>query len=1641
MSFFLWSRRVSRNRHPYTVLSLCWALLLTVAGCGEGTVTTPGSELPGDSERETLGSTIISEVEDPLDINSDSDLIGVAEVTAPACEFTVHFEGAAEPADEFDGPPPLRVTSTFVSIADDLPADAVLTWTVDGVSESGKMAAFRERTNVFTKAGIHTIMLSLAVAGATVDCTTTQTGDLEQQVTVWPRITGKVTDADGNGIADVTVAASAGGTTDVTDSDGSFEVYVTFGWDGMISVQHIDHEFSPSEKRFSDVRTNRTESFTAIDEEISIAESGACETDEDCDDGLHCTGVALCIDGNCVTSMSPCDDGIDCTVDSCDEENNTCEHVPDHSVCDNGLFCDGVEVCDPELGCQPGSNPCPGQVCSEDSGTCTAVVPIGCTGSAECDDGLWCNGAERCIGGDCVAGTAPDCDDGVACTVDSCNEATDSCDSVAVDSNCDDGLYCNGVETCDATLDCQPGTPVDCDDGIACTADSCNETTDECDNIPNDSLCDNGLFCDGAEVCSLSLGCQPGSDPCPAEDCDENNDTCVPVDCTGPEDCDDGLWCNGAETCSGGVCIAGTAPDCDDGVACTDDSCNETTESCDNIANNANCDNGLYCDGAEICHTILGCRSTLPVDCDDGVGCTDDSCNEATDSCDNIANNANCDNGLYCDGVETCDATLDCQSGTPVNCDDGVGCTDDSCNEATDSCDNVANDANCPDDGLYCNGTESCDAVNNCVSSGDPCQVDETCDEDADTCEPAGPVEDEWIAVGDTWRYFKGTTAPPANWADADFSDGAWLSGPTGIGYSSDISYATELDDMSDNYVSVFMRRAFTVADPSEHAALTLGAVYDDGFIAYINGQEVARSDNMVDPVDYDTLTTAGHDEEDPEEEFTITVTPGLLETGTNILAIELHNVDAGSSDAGILPRLESAGGEEPECTGAADCDDGDACTVDACVDTVCENTPVDCPTGQACNPANGECEATGEPSVTISGVITDDLGTVISSVQVVADNGGGSASTDGDGEYALSVSSGWSGTVTPTHAMFTFAPASVDYTDVTSAQTDQDFVGTATGAFVSGTITLVDTVGARPPIGQHGLIFTGTGSSAGEDYLALTDVDGTYVRGVPEGWTGTIEAEDPSRVFLTPETLSVSSVPGSGLSNQDFTAWTAPIGIPGPEFGIKEVAPPYNAANPLHYYVDNSHPSATDSGNPNGSPDTPRASLPSTTGLQAGTLIYIHGGTYGNGGYRSFNGNGTASNPIFITGNPLDPPRFGWKFSVSNNATYMVFENLDVDGTVNDYAGFEIIAPCEHIALRNSDLHHRMGSCVMIGSFGADLAAHIVIFNCTVHDNGDMASPNDDDHNAVGVAKGASNVSILDSELYNNSGDGVIVNAGNIGSMPTTHHIYAGRNHVYSCRQGGIYSKQAVDVIFSQNDVHDIVKTSWNPSIGLGFQYQPERVWFLHNTVYNCEYGIYAGSNSSGGFGQDAYIVGNVIHSIHHIGSYTPSTAWSQAGIMLAGGVNRYIVNNTIYDVDAGLNGPGGGQYSMANNLIANLTEPEGNHVFIEDPAGTTTWSLDNSLLYQGGDYASVRWRNNVYSLPQLQAIDRAAGCVDADPRFLDAQGLDFHLQSNSPAIDIGMAEYVYTEFLTRYGISIAVDNDGAPRTTGMATDAGAYE
>jgi Predicted phosphohydrolases len=151
------------------------------------------------------------------------------------------------------------------------------------------------------------------------------------------------------------------------------------------------------------------------------------------------------------------------------------------------------------------------------------------------------------------------------------------------------------------------------------------------------------------------------------------------------------------------------------------------------------------------------------------------------------------------------------------------------------------------------------------------------------------------VRVGEVWNYRTGTNAPSTpitTWRNPGFDDSAWSQGLSGFTtfFTVDYKEAT-LWQGAENYHSVFLRKRFNVADTSTIKWLILRLNYDDGFVAYLNGQEIARHGLTNAPVAFDDFADA-HPvtvQGGAAEEFDVSASSGLLTVGENLLAIEVH--------------------------------------------------------------------------------------------------------------------------------------------------------------------------------------------------------------------------------------------------------------------------------------------------------------------------------------------------------------------------------------------------------------------------------------------------------------------------------------------------------------------------------------------------------------------------------------------------------------------------------------------------------------------------------------------------------------------------------------------------------------------------------
>jgi hypothetical protein len=407
-----------------------------------------------------------------------------------------------------------------------------------------------------------------------------------------------------------------------------------------------------------------------------------------------------------VVALYPPCPGVDsaCGATRCDAAWG-CVSQAGQALCDDGVACT-VDVCDAELGC------------------------VHTPGVGDCDDGIACTIDTCSPAGGCGHAPRSDlCDDQNACTVDEC-QAGQGCVYAEVD--CDDGLFCTGPETCDATAGCQSHTPPVLEDGDACTVDTCDEQGEAVTHVAEADICNDSDACT-IDACDSDTGCV--YEPVDCEDGEPCTlGTCSPaIGCTQDlTPCDDGLFCNGVEACDGaGGCVAGAPPALDDGVPCTLDVCQEGSEQVAHVSQAWECDDGDACT-TDMCDPVQGCVHA-PIDCD---------------------------NAQLCDGLESCDPSVGCVDGQAPLLSDGVPCTIDACDEATDTITHTTNDAEC-DDANHCTA-DQCNANSGCSNPwvggfgcGHNCNVASS--RLGGTPPHGRSIIDEVVAVGD--RVYAATSA------------------------------------------------------------------------------------------------------------------------------------------------------------------------------------------------------------------------------------------------------------------------------------------------------------------------------------------------------------------------------------------------------------------------------------------------------------------------------------------------------------------------------------------------------------------------------------------------------------------------------------------------------------------------------------------------------------------------------------------------------------------------------------------------------------------------------------------------------------------------------------------------------------------
>jgi hypothetical protein len=160
-----------------------------------------------------------------------------------------------------------------------------------------------------------------------------------------------------------------------------------------------------------------------------------------------------------------------------------------------------------------------------------------------------------------------------------------------------------------------------------------------------------------------------------------------------------------------------------------------------------------------------------------------------------------------------------------------------------------------------------------------------------------GMAQTTLVATGSVWKYLSDGSNQGAAWRTLDYDDAAWPSGPAELGFG-DGDEVTVIGHATNGFVTFYFRHAFILGENDRVGIsnLLVALKRDDGAVVHLNGTEVRRSHLPPGTLDYLTLApTAVPD--DGGSIFSSAVDPALLVSGTNLLAVEIHQSATTSSD------------------------------------------------------------------------------------------------------------------------------------------------------------------------------------------------------------------------------------------------------------------------------------------------------------------------------------------------------------------------------------------------------------------------------------------------------------------------------------------------------------------------------------------------------------------------------------------------------------------------------------------------------------------------------------------------------------------------------------------------------------------------
>ncbi|OJV38047.1 MAG: hypothetical protein BGO29_08760 [Bacteroidales bacterium 36-12] len=153
------------------------------------------------------------------------------------------------------------------------------------------------------------------------------------------------------------------------------------------------------------------------------------------------------------------------------------------------------------------------------------------------------------------------------------------------------------------------------------------------------------------------------------------------------------------------------------------------------------------------------------------------------------------------------------------------------------------------------------------------------------------------IPLKATWDYWDRNGKPSENWYKAEYSSSSWSNARAPFGYGANFPSVTTTISYGGNtgnkYITSYFRKTFNVSDPSELDNIQIAVYVDDGVAVYINDVEIGRYNLPSGKLEFNTLTNTYNN----GEWVYFDIPQSFLKKGNNVIAAEVHQVNATSSD------------------------------------------------------------------------------------------------------------------------------------------------------------------------------------------------------------------------------------------------------------------------------------------------------------------------------------------------------------------------------------------------------------------------------------------------------------------------------------------------------------------------------------------------------------------------------------------------------------------------------------------------------------------------------------------------------------------------------------------------------------------------